>query len=79
MCDNFRSNEPRYVMRPFVIQSHKKKRLLTSYDVSLFLFFFFFFNERQRFNPSNKNHNKREKEQVGKSSDLSGEPLVSTS
>ena len=44
VCDNFRSNEPRYVMRPFVIQSHKKKKhLLTSYDVSLFLFFFFFF------------------------------------
>ena len=75
--DHFRSNEPRYVMRPFVIQSHKKMRLLTSYDVSLFIYFFF--NGRQHFNPSNKNHNKREEEQVGKSSDLSGEPLVSTS
>ena len=77
VCDHFRSNEPRYVMRPFVIQSHKKMRLLTSYDVSLFIYFFF--NGRQHFNPSNKNHNKREEEQVGKSSDLSGEPLVSTS
>ena len=40
VCDHFRSNEPRYVMRPFVIQSHKKMRLLTSYDVSLFIYFF---------------------------------------
>ena len=40
VCDHFRSNEPRYVMRPFVIQSHKKC-VCSRPTMSLFLFIFF--------------------------------------